>query len=250
MATCTPYYYEILFSSLMEDNNKQENNQPKLSKDGSIHVTDEVINTMTHMSGAMFSLLGTILLIVFASLQGKFWHTVSFSIYGLSLMLVFLASTFHHGIDGSKRVNNFFRIFDYLVIFGLIAGTYTPLCLVLMRDAWGWSIFAAVWAVAATGIAVKASIPRVPKWFTNTFYITLGWMGAILIFKVMPLIGFSGFAMMLGGGIIYTLGAVIFYIEKPNPIPGKFGFHEIWHLFVLVAALVHYLFMFYIVLPF
>lgn len=229
-----------------------ENDKPKrkYSKDGSIHVTDEVINTITHMSGAIFALLGTVLLVVFASVAGKTWHIISFSIYGLSLFLVFLASAFHHGLDGSERVNNFFRIFDYLVIFGLIAGTYTPLALVLTRDAWGWSIFGAVWAVAAAGIAVKASIPKVPKWFTNTFYVCLGWMGVFLIFRILPVVGWQGVSLILIGGVVYTVGAFIFYFERPNPVPGKFGFHEIWHLFVLTGAAIHYLFMYYYILPF
>ena len=228
----------------------EEKERPKLSKDGSIHVTDEIINTVTHMSGAIFALLGTVLLIVLASVEGKVWHIISFSIYGFTLFLVFLASTFHHGFNGSERVNRFFRLMDYLVIFGLIAGTYTPVALVLNRDPVGWSIFGAVWAVAAVGIAVKASVPRVPKWFTHTFYICLGWMGLFLIYRSIPAVGWDGVGFILLGGLFYTSGAFIFYFEKPNPVPGKFGFHEIWHLFVLIAAAVHYYFVFHYILPY
>ena len=222
----------------------------RLSKDGSIHVTDEIINTITHTAGAIFSLLGMVLLIVLAAVQAKTWHIVGFSIYGLSLFMLFLASTFHHGIDRSEKVNNFFRLFDYLSIFALIAGTYTPICLIISRDAWGWSIFGVIWALAAAGITIKAVFPSIPKWFTNTLYVCMGWVGVVLIFHVLPAIQMRGLLLILIGGILYSAGAVIFYVEKPNPVPGKFGFHEIWHLFVLAGAVVHFLFMFFIALPF
>ncbi|MBI9105377.1 MAG: hemolysin III family protein [Spirochaetales bacterium] len=220
------------------------------SKDGSRHVTDEVINTVTHTAGAAFSLLGMVFLIVQSAIYGSVWHVVGFSIYGASLFLLFLASAFHHGIDGSDRLNAFFRLFDYLSIFILIAGTYTPLCLVLSRDSWGWSTFGVVWLLAGAGVTIKAVFPSIPKWFTNTLYICMGWIGAALIIHLIPKVGLWGVSMILLGGILYSVGAVIFYIEKPNPIPGKFGFHEIWHLFVLGGAAIHYLFMFYIVLPY
>ncbi|HAK44344.1 MAG TPA: hemolysin III [Spirochaeta sp.] len=222
----------------------------ELSKDGSIHVTDEIFNTASHTAGAIFSLLGMVLLITFSAVAGKVWHIVGFSIYGTSLFMLFLSSAFHHGIDRSEKLNNFFRLFDYLSIFALIAGTYTPLCLIISRDPWGWSVFGVVWALAAAGITIKAVFPSVPKWFTNTLYICMGWVGVVLIFHVMPAIGLSGFLLILIGGVLYSVGAVIFYIERPNPVPGKFGFHEIWHLFVLAGALVHFAFMFFVALPF
>lgn len=221
----------------------------ELSKDGSRHVTDEIINTITHTAGAIFALLGMVFLIVLSAINYDVWHVVGFSIYGASLFMLFLASAFHHGIDGSDKLNNFFRLFDYLSIFVLIAGTYTPICLILSRDAWGWSTFGVVWVIAAAGITIKSVFPQVPKWFTNTLYICMGWIGAALIFHVLPIIGLSGVLQILIGGIVYSVGAVIFYIERPNPIPGKFGFHEIWHLFVLAGAVIHYFFMYSVVLP-
>ena len=222
----------------------------KLSKDGSIHVTDEIFNTVSHTAGAIFSLLGMVLLIALSSVAGKIWHIVGFSLYGASLFMLFLASAFHHGIDSTERLNRFFRLFDYLSIFALIAGTYTPICLILSRDAWGWSVFGVIWALAAAGITIKAVFPNVPKWFTNTLYVCMGWVGVVLVFHAMPAIGALGLTLILIGGVLYSAGAVIFYIEKPNPVPGKFGFHEIWHLFVLAGAVVHFAFMFFIVLPF
>lgn len=233
----------------MRDENK-DRKLPQFSKDGSVHVTDEVINTVTHMTGAIFSLFGMVILIVLSSSNGTPWHIVSFSIYGLSLLLLFLASSFHHGLQLSPKVNDLFRQFDYFAIFILIAGTYTPLCLVLNRSPWGWSIFGVVWALAAIGITIKAIFPNIPGWVSHTLYISMGWVGAVLIVRSIPLMGPLGFILILAGGILYTLGAGIYYFEKPNPVPGKFGFHEIWHLFVLSAAALHFLFMYFIVLPY
>ncbi len=228
----------------------EEKKLPQFSKDGSIHVTDEVINTVTHMTGSIFSLLGMVLLIVFSAVEGKPWHIVSFSIYGLSLMLLFLASSFHHGLKLSQKANEIFRQFDYFAIFILIAGTYTPLCLVINRSPWGWSILGVVWTLAAIGITIKAVFPKIPGWVSHTLYISMGWVGAVLIVRSISLIGSIGFVLILSGGIVYTIGAGVYYFEKPNPVPGKFGFHEIWHLFVLTGAALHFIFMYFVVLPF
>ncbi len=221
-----------------------------LSKDGSIHVTDEIINTVTHMVGAIFSLLGMVLLIVLSSSKGDPWKIAAFSIYGFSLLLLFLASTFHHGLDLSPRLNQFFRLFDYLAIYILIAGSYTPICLIINRNIWGWSTFGVVWTIAAVGITVKSIFPEIPRWVSHTLYLSMSWVGIVLMVRSISVFGLGGFTLLLGGGVFYTAGAAIYYFEKPNPIPGKFGFHEIWHLFVLSGALLHFLFMYFIVLPY
>jgi hemolysin III len=221
----------------------------KLSKDGSIHVTDEKFNTASHIAGSVFALVVLVILVVYASVEGKVWHIVSFSIYGATLLAVFLASTFHHGIESEEKTESLFRLFDYFAIFLLIAGTYTPFCLILLRGPLGWSIFGLNWGLAAIGVAIKALFPKIPKWVTNTIYICMGWLGVIMLFPLFKIIGISGLALLLGGGAFYTIGSVIFYVEKPNPIPGKFGFHEIWHIFVIAGALLHALLMFFYLLP-
>ena len=229
---------------------ENENKLPSFSKDGSIHVTDEVLNTVTHMAGAVFSLLGAVLLIVLSSSSGDPWKIISFSIYGFSLILLFLASTFHHGLDLSPGLNNLFRLFDYLAIYVLIAGSYTPICLVVGRGQWGWSVFGVVWVIAGAGITIKSVFQNIPKWVSHTLYLTMSWVGIVLMVKLIPLFGIGGFLLLLGGGFFYTIGAGIYYFEKPNPVPGKFGFHEIWHLFVLAGSFLIYLFMYKIVLPY
>jgi len=221
----------------------------KLSKDGSTHVTDEIFNTVTHLTGAIFAVLGTVLLIVESAASGKVWHVVSFGVYGSSLILLFIASTLHHGIDASRKTEEFLRTLDYLAIFPLIAGTYTPFCLIVLRGVLGWSIFGVVWGIAAVGIVLKASIHTLPKWISNTFYLSLGLMSVLLIVPLSAALGVSAVGLLLLGGVFYIGGNIIFTIEKPNPVPGKFGFHEIWHLFVLAGALSHYVMMYFFILP-
>ncbi|MBN2546901.1 MAG: hemolysin III family protein [Spirochaetes bacterium] len=222
----------------------------KLSKDGSINVTDEIINTQTHMIGAIFSLFGLVVLIVKSSIASKPWHIVSFSIYGASLLLVFLASTLHHGVNSSPKIEFIFKLFDYFAIFPLIAGTYTPLCLILLKNWLGWSVFGVVWALAVIGIVIKAIYPDIPRWFSSTIYITMGWVGTVIAIPLFKYLKLSGIVLLVLGGIFYSAGFIIYNIEKPNPIKGKFGFHEIWHILVMLGALSHYLMMYFIVLPY
>ena len=225
-----------------------EEQKRKLSKDGSIHVTDEKFNTISHMLGLMISLLGVVILIVAASVQKSPWKIVSFSLYGASLLGMFLFSTLHHGINSTHKIEEIFRLFDYVAIFPLIAGTYTPLCLVTMRsnDFWkpyAWCIFGVVWFLAILGICLKGAMSWLPKWVTTTIYVGMGWVGALLLIPVYQICGWAAAFLILLGGIFYTGGSLIFFLEKPNPIEGEFGVHEIWHIFVILGALSHYLVM-------
>lgn len=225
----------------------------KLSKDGSFNVTDERINTISHTIGAMGALLGWVILIVASSLKGDPWKIVSFSIYGFTLVAMFVASALHHGINSDHKTEEIFRLFDYLAIFPLIAGTYTPICLVTLAQdkfwqPYGWVIFGVVWFIAAFGISIKSVFTGVPKWFTNSLYVGMGWIGAILIVPVFKITGIYNALLILIGGVFYTVGSAVFYLEKPNPIKGIFGFHEIWHLFVLAGAFCHYVSVYFFVL--
>ncbi|MBW2263127.1 MAG: hemolysin III family protein [Deltaproteobacteria bacterium] len=217
--------------------------------DLSPNVTDERFNTASHMAGAIFALLGTVLLIVYSSVAAKPWHIVSFSIYGFSLVALFLASTLHHGVKASARIKDILRAIDYFAIYLLIAGTITPVCLVVLRGPLGWSVFGVAWAVGFAGIVLKAVIRDLPKWISMTLYITMGWLGVVVGYPLFKALSWPGVGLMIAGGLFYTVGAFIFYIEKPNPLPGRFGFHEIWHIFVLLGALFHYVFMYVCVLP-
>jgi len=218
------------------------------SKDDSVHATDERINTITHMVAACFALLGAALLISQASAQGQPWKIVALSIYSLSIVNLFVFSTLHHGINGSPKLNELFRTFDYNAVFFLIAGTVTPLVLVLYFSVFGWAVLGVVWAIAALGITLRSIYHRLPKYITNTLYIVLGWLPIVLI-SVDAKLPMTALLLLIVGGIFYSVGFAIYVIEKPNFIRGIFGFHELWHILVIIAALLHYLLIYFYVLP-
>lgn len=141
---------------------------------------------------------------------------------------------------------------DYLAIYPLIAGTFTPLCLVFLHDTViGWSFFGVAWFLAIMGmfLTVRFGVQRIPKWFSMTMYITIGWIGAFLMFWLLEYIKVGGMGLFFCGGLAYTIGGYIYTTEKPNPYPGVFGFHEIWHVFVILGAAFHFAVMFFYVLP-
>lgn len=213
------------------------------SRDGSVHVTDERINTISHLVGTCFAVLGSALLLAQAGATGDPWRIVGLSIYCASLITLFVCSTAHHGLDRGKKVNDLLRTLDYTSVFFLIAGSVTPIVLVLARNTFGWAVLGTVWCVAVLGIAVRSVWQDLPKWVTNTLYIVLGWMPTVLVFgdiTVSP----GALALMAAGGLVYSAGFVVFILERPNPVPGVFGFHEIWHVLVMIAATFHFFLMY------
>ena len=218
------------------------------SKDGSVHVTDERFNTVSHLVASCFALVGAGLLVAQAGGQDNPWKTVGLSIYGLSVVTLFVASTLHHGLDVGPRLNEALRTLDYDSVFFLIAGSLTPIVLVLYRNVYGWTVLSAVWLIAAVGITLRSVWRRTPKFVTNTLYIALGWLTVVLLGGGVSLP--IGAMVLLGaGGVVYSIGFVVYVVERPNPVPGSFGFHEIWHVLVVVAALLHYLLIYRYVLP-
>lgn len=219
------------------------------SKDGSIHVTDEFYNSLISGFGAFLALIGSYLLISNSVHEHKIWHIVGFSVYGITLFNLFLASALHHGVNGSEKTDHLLRKLDYYAIFLMIAGSFTPICLILFRDTLGWSVLGLVWTVSILGILLQIFFPNLPKWLSTGLYIGIGWLGVLLakpIYLLLPQV----LTLLIVGGLFFTLGAIIYFFEKPNPFPGKFGFHEIWHLFVLAGAASHYFIMYFFLLPY
>lgn len=225
--------------------------EAKLSRDASVHVTDEVFNTASHFAAAMVSFLGSVVLIVKASLQKEPWKIVGFTVYGATLVALFMCSTLHHGLEGSPAMEKALRIADFCAIFPLIAGTFTPLCLVYLNNTGvGWTFFGVLWFLTACGIGLVISTwDKLPKWVPFTMYITMGWMGALLAKVLFPFIGWAGVGWLALGGVCFSVGGVMYQMEMPNPVPGRFGFHEIWHCMVILGALCHYMLMYDIVAP-
>ncbi len=198
----------------------------------------EPVNGLTHLAGAAAAFLGQIaLLIVSWDVTTKI---ISSLIYGISLILMFSASATYHLAKVKPRVLAVLRRLDHSAIFLLIAGTYTPFCMIAFTGFWRWGLLAVVWSFALIGILIKVFIPRMPRWLHTAPYIVMGWLGVVAAGQVITDLSTWTLSWLLVGGVIYTLGAVIYATKKLDLIPGKFGFHEIWHIFVLLGATAHF----------
>lgn len=203
---------------------------------------EEIANSITHGIGAALSIAALSVLVVFAGLRGDAWRVVSFSIYGATLVLLYLASTFYH-LFSNPRVKRVFHVFDHSAIFLLIAGSYTPFCLVTIRGGWGWSLFGVVWGIAIFGIVFKAFSTGRYNFVSTALYIAMGWIAVIAIKPLVSQLPRGAFAWILLGGLSYTVG-VIFYAWERLPYS-----HAIWHLFVLGGSTLHFFAVLFYVLP-
>jgi hemolysin III len=192
----------------------------------------ERFNSITHLVGAVAALAGCAVLVVFASMQGDPWKIISFSIYGLTLFLLYLFSVLYHSLRGdAKKV---FRRLDHLAIYLLIAGTYTPLTLVTLNGSWGWSIFGTVWGLALIGMMVEF-IPQKKRIIPVIIYLVMGWICLVALKPLLQALPLAGFWWLLAGGLFYTFGIGFYAFDKKVK-----HFHGIWHLFVLAGSICHY----------
>lgn len=202
---------------------------------------EEKLNIISHGIGLLLSLPALVLLVVFSSLKGDVWHIVSFSIYGTSLVILYLASTLFHS-SKKQHIRNKLNVFDHASIYLLIAGTYTPFLLVILRGPWGWTLFGIIWGMALTGIILKLFYTGRYNVVSAIAYIIMGW---VIIIALKPLINnleTAGLWWLLAGGISYSVG-VIFYLNKKI----KYN-HAIFHLFVLAGSICHFISVFWYVL--
>ena len=202
----------------------------------------------SHLFGAFLSVAGLSTLVTLAARRGTSWQVVSFAVYGASLVLLYTASSLYHLLPLSKQGRKIFRTLDHTMIYMLIAGTYTPLCLVPLRGGWGWSIFGVVWGLAFAGIFLSIFWLAAPRWLSTAIYLLMGWVCIVAIYPIVTLLTAEGLFWLVSGGLFYTVGAIIYTLKKPNPWPGRFGFHEIWHLFVLAGSACHFMLMYRYVL--
>jgi hemolysin III len=203
---------------------------------------EELFNSITHGAGLFISIIGLILLIVFSSLYGQVNHIVSCTIFGITLVLLYTASTLYHSFR-KPNIKHFFKIMDHSCIYALIAGTYTPFMLVIVRGTLGWSIFAIVWVLTILGIVFKAFFVNRFKIISTIAYLSMGWL---IIFAIKPLfhtLPGEGIIWLVAGGLAYTLGT-IFYTWKKLPFN-----HAIWHVFVLAGSICHFMAVFFYVVP-
>jgi hemolysin III len=204
-------------------------------------IGEEIANSVTHGVAAVLSVAALVVLVVFAALHGTAWHIVSCAIFGVTLILLYLASTLYHALPPGKA-KQVFRILDHASIYLLIAGTYTPFTLVTLRGPWGWSIFGVVWALAVAGVVFQSLlIGRLPA-LSTTVYVLMGWVVVIAARPLIHSLPWGGLLWMLAGGLSYTLG-VYFFASKT-----KFA-HMVWHLFVIAGSLCHFFAVLFYVIP-
>ncbi|MFZ5814830.1 MAG: PAQR family membrane homeostasis protein TrhA [Bacillota bacterium] len=197
-------------------------------------------SALTHLLGALLSAAGLVLLLV-AAQRGSIWHLLSFAIFGITLILLYTTSTLYHALRLSEQGIRTLRKLDHGAIFLLIAGTYTPFCLIPLRGPWGWALLGTIWGLAAAGIVVKAFWMGAPRWLSTLLYVLMGWLVLIAFVPLVRSAPREAVAWLVAGGLIYTLGAVIYALKWPNLWPGRFDFHAVWHLFVMGGSISHFL---------
>ena len=202
----------------------------------------EPVNGATHFVGLLLAGAGTILLLRMA--QGPN-ELVAFGVYGATLILLFGASTLYHTLTVPERRGRALRTLDHIAIYFLIAGTYTPVALVTLRGPLGWTLLAAVWLTALAGIPFKLFFLDAPVWLSTGTYLAMGYLALVAVAPITRAVSFRGLSWLIAGGVAYTIGAVVYARQRPDPFPGRFGHHEIWHLLVLAGSGCHFAFMLY-----
>ena len=193
----------------------------------------EKFNALTHLVGAVLALGGSVALIVLAALGGDVWKLVSVSIYGLTLVLLYSFSTLYHSLRGRAKI--ILRKLDHHSIYLLIAGSYTPFCLVTLRGPWGWSLLGVVWGLAALGSLQELRPQRGARTLSLVIYVVMGWVALVALVPLLQVLGPAGFAWVATGGLFYTIG-IVFYVLDTRVTHA----HGIWHLFVIAGSATHY----------
>ncbi|QIZ07906.1 hemolysin III family protein [Priestia megaterium] len=203
---------------------------------------EELANSITHGVGALLSISALVILIVYASLYGTVWHVVSFTIFGVTMFILYMSSTLLHSFPEGKA-KDIFEIFDHSSIYFFIAGTYTPFLLVVIKGTLGWSLFGIVWGLAIAGTVFKCFFVKKYLFSSTALYVVMGWL---IVFAWKPLVNnlsLEGMTYLAIGGALYTIGA-IFYVWR-----GFKYHHAVWHLFVLAASVAHFYCVLFYVLP-
>lgn len=200
-------------------------------------------SAITHFIAWLMALMAAAALVVKA--QGGL-HVTAMLIYAGSMILLYGSSTAYHSVTVSDKILKIYRKIDHMMIFVLIAGSYTPVCLIVLGGALGFTLLALVWSVALIGMLIKAFWITCPKWFSSIIYIAMGWLCLLVFGTLWDTLPHAAFGWLLAGGIIYTIGGIIYALKMPifNSIHKNFGSHEIFHLFVMAGSICHFIFMF------
>ncbi len=199
----------------------------------------EPVNGLTHFFAAIAAFIGTIVLVILG--WGSLTREASLLIYGVCLVLLFGASAAYHLVSAGPRGIGVLRRLDHSAIYLLIAGTYTPFCLLAFHGFWKWGLLAIIWTLAIIGILIKIFAMGAPRWLSAGTYVVMGWLCLAALGQMLQVLPVGALAWLTFGGVIYTLGAVVYITRIFDFAPGRFGFHEVWHIFVILGALAHFI---------
>lgn len=203
---------------------------------------EEVVNAITHGIGVLLSITALVFLVMFAVQNGSTWHVVTFTIYGVSMLLLYLSSTLVHSFPEGK-LKDLFEIFDHSAIYLFIAGTYTPFTLIVINGALGWTLLGIVWGIAIAGIVFKSFFVKKFLYISTVLYVVMGWLIVIGWNPLVNTLPTAGITLLVAGGLLYTIGA-IFYVWR-----GFTFHHAVWHLFVLAGSVTHFFAILFYVTP-
>lgn len=204
-------------------------------------------SAITHGVGAVLALAGTAALLLQAAAMGKWLHVILFLIYGLSMTGLYTASTLYHCVNTSVAGRIALRKYDHCSIYLLIAGSYTPLCLTVLRNSGGVPLLAAVWTMGVLGVALTLVKLSIPRWLTSAIYLFMGWLAIFAIVPIYRALPAAGFGWLLAGGLLYTVGGVLYAAKWPGRNNPRFGCHEIFHVFILLGSIAHFVMMYRVI---
>jgi hemolysin III len=205
------------------------------------------ISGLTHLVAALGAVIGLVILLIIGRDDSA--KAISLAIYGLSLVLMLAASATYHLVKGPPQVIKVLRKVDHSAIYLLIAGSYTPICIHFFRGFWQWGFVGIIWGMAIIGIAIKIFIINAPRWVTAGIYLLMGWMSIVAIPEMMATMPASALIWLVLGGLSFTLGAVVYISKKPDFYPKVLGFHEVWHIFVIIGCACHFIVIAYFIAP-
>lgn len=203
-------------------------------------------SAITHFIAMMLALVAAVPLLVKAAVSPNHSSLSAMTVFMLSMVLLYGASALYHSVNVDGKILRFFRKLDHMMIFVLIAGSYTPVCLIVLGGNLGYKLLALVWGIALAGMIIKACWITCPKWFSSIIYIAMGWVCVLVFGQLLDTLPLAAFLWLLGGGVIYTIGGVIYALKLPifNNKHTYFGSHEIFHLFVMGGSICHFIFMY------
>ncbi|MBE5979250.1 MAG: hemolysin III family protein [Paenibacillaceae bacterium] len=206
------------------------------------------VSAGTHFIAMLLALIAATPLLIKASADGEL-HLAALAVFCISMVLLYAASTIYHTLDISPKINKLLKKIDHMMIFILIAGTYTPVCLIVLGDKTGLSLLALVWGIAILGMIIKAFFVMCPRWFSSVIYIAMGWICVLAFRKIVLALPPAAFIWLLAGGLIYTIGGIIYALKLPlfQSRHKSFGNHELFHLFVMGGSFCHYILMYHFV---